>query len=179
MGQQGFVVLHCAFFPSLPCFFHNYPFYLWRLISLVVIQVSHVLSIPLCDFMSSTNLMFSFSRFFAILATFWGASNCKPHRALFAHIVSFCSWCVKWGAPFLTSNIGNEATIMQSSSPRLFQWMSVCWNCHSYYGASIPAINCSIDMGAVGSPFRSYFTCCFSSRVNFPTSVYSCSSSGL
>lgn len=66
MGQQEFVVLYSAFFPLLLCFFHNYPFHPWRLVSLVVIQVSHVSSIALCDFMPSTNSIF-FSKFFAIL----------------------------------------------------------------------------------------------------------------
>lgn len=177
MEQQEFVVLHCAFFFSLLlCFFHNCPFYLWGLVSLVVIQVSHVLSIPLCDFMTSTNSVFSFSRFFAILTTFRGPSNYNPHRALFARIVSSCLWHVEWNAPFLTNSIGNEATIRQSSSPRLFQWVCACCNCHSCHSAPIPATNCS--MGTVCFAFLSYFICWFSSRVNFPTSVYSCSSSG-
>lgn len=121
MEEQEFVVLHCTFFSSLLCFFHNYPFYLWRLVSLVIIQVSHVLSIPLCDFMSSTNYMFSFNRFFEILITFWGAANYKPHRALlFAHIESSCLWYVRWSAPFLINNIGSGATKSRVAVPDCF-----------------------------------------------------------
>lgn len=139
------------------------------LVSLVVIQVSQVLSIPLCDFTSSTNSVFSFSRLFAILTTVWGAPNYNISNIIILNIIIIIIYIY-----IIISYTGHYLHILrplvhsgECSFPHqqhrerslyncrvaIPDGFSVGCNCNSCCSAPIPATNCSTDVGPVCYPF--------------------------